>query len=253
MINRNNRNNRNNRSVKYVYSGNPNETKENGVTSLIKAVKYNLELDVKYLCENFPNLVNKIDIFGNSPLLYAVKNGNLNIVNLLCEHFAELENYGNILYETDINNSRFRVNKSHVWPIDKVYHTPLTLAVKNKNVEIVNLLLDKGANINFQLPGTGRREKGLQGFDALYYAAINLDVDMVQLLLNRGADPTQKYKVCQMDYTCISQYLLLEEENYRTIPANFFDIHRQLLPQFRIYLLLNNPRNRPNEIISKNK
>jgi ankyrin repeat protein len=56
----------------------------------------------------------------------------------------------------------------------------LIIAVKAKNYEFVELLLQEGANPNFM--------NGL--FNSLFYAAENGDIDMLLLLIEHGGDPT---------------------------------------------------------------
>ena len=62
--------------------------------------------------------------------------------------------------------------------------TPLYSAVKNNSLEMVQYLLEKGAQVN--LPSS-------QGVSSpLLIAAYNNNVEMVSLLLNAGADPDAK-------------------------------------------------------------
>jgi ankyrin repeat protein len=62
-----------------------------------------------------------------------------------------------------------------------LYGTPLQEALKHQHIEIANLLLDKGADIN-ALPAQNR------GVTALQAAAINSMLGMTIRLLERGAD-----------------------------------------------------------------
>ncbi|MEZ6069885.1 MAG: ankyrin repeat domain-containing protein [Pirellulales bacterium] len=59
--------------------------------------------------------------------------------------------------------------------------TPLTIAARSDNVEMVRTLLDGGANPN--QPDSGE--------NPLMAAVVGQDVDVVNLLLQRGADPNQ--------------------------------------------------------------
>lgn len=57
--------------------------------------------------------------------------------------------------------------------------TPLHIAVRRGDAEIVPAMLDAGADIN---------AKGDEGFTPLHYAVMYDDVRIVRLLLDRGAD-----------------------------------------------------------------
>jgi hypothetical protein len=63
---------------------------------------------------------------------------------------------------------------------------PLTTAALTGQSDILELLLDKGANVNAANPETGRT--------ALHQAAIVGNTDIVQRLLRRGADPARADK-----------------------------------------------------------
>ena len=66
---------------------------------------------------------------------------------------------------------------------DDIGYTPLHYAVKHEQFEIVELLLDAGANIN-------AHEEATISDTAIAVAAEECSPQMVELLLQRGADPS---------------------------------------------------------------
>ncbi|MCU1292546.1 MAG: Ankyrin [Bryobacterales bacterium] len=65
----------------------------------------------------------------------------------------------------------------------------LTLAVKHGQIEIVRLLLDLGADVDERINLQELEEPTLSWGMPLWYAALANHRDIVELLLNRGADP----------------------------------------------------------------
>eukprot|EP00833_Pecoramyces_ruminatium_P014660 jgi/Orpsp1_1/1188692/evm.model.d7180000066551.1 len=61
---------------------------------------------------------------GNSPITYAIKNNNVEVVNILIKNKANLD--------------QMNQDKS----------TPLTIAINNNNINMVKLLIDSGADVN---------------------------------------------------------------------------------------------------------
>ncbi|WP_339043682.1 ankyrin repeat domain-containing protein [Spiroplasma endosymbiont of Apeira syringaria] len=123
---------------------------------LIYFSKYNDILSFKWLNENFKidsNIEDK-ETFC-SPLYYAVNNNNIEIVKLLLENDADIN-------EQDINGC-----------------APLHWAIECNNIEIVKLLLENDADINAQ-------EKSLA--TPLHLSIYTNNFDMIKLLLEKGAD-----------------------------------------------------------------
>jgi ankyrin repeat protein len=99
--------------------------------------------------------VNLLDVGGNTPLHYAVEDGQIQMIKLLLGHGANID-AKNELDET---------------PLHSLIHIP-------DNEETVKLLLDKGANPNTISRGTPLLN------DAVDYG----DEEMVKLLLEKGAN-----------------------------------------------------------------
>jgi ankyrin repeat protein len=95
---------------------------------------------------------------GNSPLIIASMCGFREITTILLEAGASIE-------MTDAESG---------W-------TPLIFACYNGNPEVAEILLNAGANI---------AAKDFEGFDALYWSCEQGHREAVQLLLQRGAPPS---------------------------------------------------------------
>ncbi len=93
----------------------------------------------------------------NTPLVNAVENGNLKIVDFLIKHGANVDAQGNVL-------------------------NALGCASWNGHKEIVELLIKNGADVNFKDGG---------GFTPLHDAARS-EVEITKILLEHGADPNIK-------------------------------------------------------------
>jgi hypothetical protein len=103
--------------------------------------------------------VDEIDNRGYTPLVLAAINRNVDVLQMLIEHKA------------DVNRK------------DNHGYTVLGAAAATGNEEMVRLLLDNGALIN---------EPGLHGHTPLIQAIMVGSDDMVRLLLEKGADPAAK-------------------------------------------------------------
>ena len=105
--------------------------------------------------------VNAQNFVGDTALMYAVRDGDVEMVELLLEKGAKI-NAQNFVGDTGLMN-----------------------AVRDGDVEMVELLLEKGAKINAQ---------NFIGDTALMYAVWDDNVGMVELLLEKGADVNIKNK-----------------------------------------------------------
>ncbi len=103
--------------------------------------------------------VNRQNKFGNTALLLATRFNFTEIISLLTLHHAEINVIGH-----------FELLKGD---------TPLTIAVNNRNNEVANMFISKGADVN---------AKNEYGDTALLIAVRNSDVEMAKTLINAGAD-----------------------------------------------------------------
>lgn len=148
---------------------------EDGYTLLTFAVINNNKIVVNYLCENYKNeLIDKLDSHDLTPLLYAVKRDNIEIVNILC-------NYGvNLNQEGLINLDNTKSMRSNV--------TPLMLAIIRGNDEIIHKLLSSHADVNYQITMFDEFRTEYKSLTALCYAVKEKKIDIVRKLLLLGAD-----------------------------------------------------------------
>ncbi|MBS1988172.1 ankyrin repeat domain-containing protein [Candidatus Dependentiae bacterium] len=109
-----------------------------------------------------------------SPLREAVKNEDIEIINLLIDSGA--------IINLEVASDSLGVDPELI---------PLHIAVKSENREVAKILLEKGARVN---------KRDVYGETALHIAAKNNDVRMVELLLKNGAKPN---KVNRSDSTAL--------------------------------------------------
>ena len=105
---------------------------------------------------------------GLDPLILASHMGNVKAVELLLEHlipyYLESSITQNLSQDLDMRAKKI---------------TPLIAAVNGNHIEIVEMLLDKGVDIN---------KPGLSGYTALHDAVNKNNIEMVKLLIRKGAD-----------------------------------------------------------------
>lgn len=110
---------------------------------------------------------NKINIKnskGFTPLMYAVKHNNEDIVRMFIAHGANINEKSDILIGS---------NRSD--------YTALMLAAEFSSVTVIHHLLDHGADVNYQ--------SNYDGFTALLNAAARSKIENVRILLYYGANP----------------------------------------------------------------
>ncbi|HAQ60804.1 TPA: hypothetical protein DCR49_02180 [Candidatus Delongbacteria bacterium] len=140
---------------------------------VISVFKNNFEI-TKLLIENKAE-INYSDDFP-SALLLAVLNKNITMLKFLLENGASLDSY-NLEYRFDYN--RF---KNTYWG-----NSLIVVAARNRDYDILNLLLSKGISIDF---------RGRSSESALIYAVKMEDLKLVKYILDKGADAnyTREYR-----------------------------------------------------------
>lgn len=137
-----------------------------GLTPLHVAAKYGHLQVVRTLLKHGAE-VNATDKRGATPLFYAVESDQVAIARELLSHDAEV----NIALEFQVAG----VSAGNIV-------TPLLLAVRRNNPQMVQLLLERGAHVK----GAG---------STAFFAAISSGrVEMVRMLLKAGADPLEHEK-----------------------------------------------------------
>ncbi len=133
----------------------------------------------------------------HTPLHYAASEGHVEVVELLIDKGADMSLHG----KNEVSLLHLALHQGHNEVIklfiakgaDAVSKcgscglSPLATAAANCGREVVNLLIDKGADVN---------EKGEEGLTALHTAAENGNNDVAELLIEKGAkvNATYKYK-----------------------------------------------------------
>ena len=165
--------------------GRPKSLDSGGLTPLLYAARENCRACVDVLLKHKVDL-NLPDPDGVSPLLVAIMNANWDLAKQLIDAGADV-NQWDIYGETPLFlsiNSRTRLDggRASIDPINKTNGTA-----------IVKMLLDKGADPNAQLffqPANLSGTTNTRGTTPLIRAANNADMEMVKLLLEKGADAT---------------------------------------------------------------
>ncbi len=130
--------------------------------------------NLKRNCDNSKEIEHILIKYGNNvdgmtPLHYAIKSGDLYAVTLLIANGADV-------------NSR---DTGGIWNF-----TALTRAVCCNQLEIATTLLANGANINLTVT---RADTNFAHLDAMYYAAFTGNADIVNLLIENGANLKKSY------------------------------------------------------------
>jgi len=192
-------NNNNIEILKYLleHGGDCNTKNNNGLSLLMLAIdksNYNM---VKYLLQN-PNInIYENDINGNSPLIKAIGQNNIDLVKLLIDYCIRnkikidingKDSNGNYPLIKAINQNNFDIvfllvnygikNNIDMNIININGNTPLTLSYKQGHLKIFKYLI-KFININ---------QKDTCGNTIIYYVIDNQDIEMVKNLISIGAD-----------------------------------------------------------------
>jgi len=165
--------------------GRPKSLDSGGFTPLLYAARENCIACVDVLVKNRADL-DLPDPDGVSPLHLAIINANWDLAKRLIEARADVDQWDIFgaapLFTAVGNRSRFDGGRASIDPPNEA-----------KGLDIIRLLLERGANPNMQLffrPANVRGSTNTRGSTPLIRAANNADMDVVQLLLEHGTDAT---------------------------------------------------------------
>lgn len=128
---------------------------------------------LQLLIKNGAN-VNYSNSFGKTPIFYAVENNNIEAIKLL------IKNGANLNVKLIDNEDILKVNLPYYISICSYIHPSKTLVIHTSiygNLDILKLLIKNGADY---------KEKDNTGLDALYYAKIYNNKDIVAYLKELG-------------------------------------------------------------------
>jgi ankyrin repeat protein len=165
--------------------GRPKSLDSGGLTPLLYAARENCTDCVDVLLANGAD-IDLADPDGVSPLHLAIMNANWDLAKQLIDAGADVDQwdeYGAAPLFTAIGNyTRRDGGRASIDPLNQT-----------EGVDIVHSLLEHGANPNMQLffrPANVRGSTNTRGSTPLIRAANNGDREMIELLLDSGADPT---------------------------------------------------------------
>lgn len=160
-----------------------------GYTVLMYAVRTQDLVIVKYLVDQGADM-NVKDGCGLTALMGAVQSGNLAIVNFLVDHGADVNARG-VSCENAKGRCTWceyavasgpRISTAYLEPQD---HTALALGAESGYMEIMEFLIDKGADMNV---------KDGRGMTALIRAVVLERPDVMKFLIKKGADVNARDK-----------------------------------------------------------
>ncbi|KAJ3547132.1 hypothetical protein NM208_g1667 [Fusarium decemcellulare] len=157
-------------------------------TPLHKAAQQNSLPSARLLIERGA-VIESADGEGDFPMTHAIQHNDVDLIkelftDLLVEHMSEASKWKNLTLAVEMhapNTLSFLIDKLHdaVSMKDSLGNTLLHLAVKQDNLEVVNLLLDRGSDVNIS---------GSRGRTPLHEAAAEGKLENMSKLLDYGAE-----------------------------------------------------------------
>ncbi|XP_020297140.1 uncharacterized protein LOC109861755 isoform X2 [Pseudomyrmex gracilis] len=159
-----------------------------GYALLCDAIRKKHTQVIKLLLTNGSKVNGNTDKFDNTPLHFAVLNGDIEIVKMLLDRRANVNAttwQGTTPLHYAIENKKIEIAElllnhgANVNASTKNGNTPLFLAVKRGHVDAVKMLMDRGSNVNAET---------WNGTTLLHYAIVTNEIKIAELLLNHGVN-----------------------------------------------------------------
>ena len=152
-------------------------------TALLMAIEYSdnetIELLIKYKAD-----INHIDNEGNAPIDIATRLNKTDIVNLLIKNGAPNDLARAIKYGVTDQVEYLLSKSKNIDALDSNGDTALALAIKENNVNLVKMIINKGANINIISFINNYSDE----YSPLMIASKNGNKEIVNLLIKNGAN-----------------------------------------------------------------
>lgn len=177
---------------------NPNAALVDGETVLMRAARSGNGDVVEHLLANGAD-PNRSATRGQTALMWAVSQQRRAVVEALLANGADVHARSEVRRELRRSESRQHTHATNDFWIDQGGYTPLLFAVRVGDVESATLLLAAGADVD---------DQAASGVSATVLAAHAGFADMVELLLENGADPNG----ADAGYTALHAALLHRDE-----------------------------------------
>lgn len=143
------------------------------------------------------------------PLTEAIRSGHVFVANFLLDRGANVN--APPTSHQDPGSWGGSVIHGNCWPPSAAYDTPLSAVIRIKNSELARRLLDMGALSDPQLPETCGTP--------LLFAVWEEDVNIVRMLLEKGAPPNQPGSIMQRKKLSYPVILAAEKGNLKILTA----------------------------------
>ncbi len=176
-------------------------------TALLTAVEYSDNKTVSLLIKSKAN-VNHIDNEGNAPIDIAVKMGKTDIVKMLVENGAPNDLTRAIKYDITDRYKSLVASSKNIDAIDQNGDTALSVAIHENKIDLVKLILDKGADVNLLSFSNNYNNE----YSPLMIAVENGNKEIVKLLIKNGAD------VNLVNSSSMSALMTATDDRHKTAP-----------------------------------